>query len=128
MSHKTILGGVAAAAVGLSMLGGAVPASAATTTTFVPAGQSSYDGHHRGHHNTKCWDVEFFKHRGHWDVTWKDRWGWHREHARSFRGAVNELFDHCDRIVDRDRDRDRGHKGDYRDKYDRDHWSDKYDD
>ena len=120
MSHKTILGGFAAAAVGLSMLGGALPASATTTTSFAPAGQSSFD--HRDHHKNKCWDVDFFRHRGHWDVTWKDNDGWHREHARSYRDAVDELFDHCDRIVDSHR-HDRDHDKDHRD-HDRDHHRD----
>jgi hypothetical protein len=133
MSHKTILSGLAAAAVGLTMFGGVLPATAASPTTFAPTSHS--------HHSNKCWDVNFYKHRGHWHVTWRDSDGKHNERAKSFRGAVDELKDQCDRFSnhrgdDNDRDNhdrhdsdrdDREHRDDH-DKGDNDHKGDHRDD
>jgi hypothetical protein len=133
MSHK-IISGLASAAIGLAVLGGAGSAVAATPAT-VPAGHSHHD------YNV-CWNVNFYRANGEWHVRWTDDDGRHHEKARTFKGVLKEFKDECDRVVrnknyDRDhRDNDRDHKGDrdhrdndrdHKDDRDRDHKGDKDD-
>ncbi|GAA4285991.1 hypothetical protein [Georgenia daeguensis] len=142
MSHK-LISGLASAAIGLAVLGGAGTAVAATPAT-VPAGHSHHD------YNV-CWNVNFYRANGYWHVRWTDEDGRHHEKARTFKGVLKEFKDECDRVVrnknydrdhrdhrdhkgdkddhDRDRDRDRDHKRDKDDDdHDRDHRRDKDDD
>ena len=93
MSHKTTLSSFAAAVMGLSMLGGALPAAATSTISFAPTSHSDYDDD-----DNRCWDVNFYKHRDHWHVTWQDSDGKHNKQAAIFREAVDELKDECDRL------------------------------
>lgn len=93
MFYKTTLGGFAAAVVSLSMLGGAFPAAATTATFLAPTGHSDYNDADR-----KCWDVNYYKHRGHWHMTWRDSDGKHNKRAATFREAVDDLKDECDRV------------------------------
>ncbi|GAA3510954.1 hypothetical protein [Georgenia daeguensis] len=111
MGH-TILSRFSAAAAGLSMMSGAFPAAAASPAT-VPASHSSYD---REHSQNDCWDANFYKHRNHWHVTWEDSDGTHNKRAQSYRDAVGQFADNCDRYSShrdhenvRDRGRDKEH-------------------
>jgi hypothetical protein len=92
-SCRTIVSGFAAATVGLSMLSGALPAAATSTTSFAPTSQSS------GHDDDNwCWDVDFYKRGDYWFVTWRDLDGKHKVGAGSFRDVVDKLKDECDRV------------------------------
>ncbi|MCK6209710.1 hypothetical protein KZX45_04030 [Georgenia sp. EYE_87] len=118
MSHK-LISGIASAAIGLAVLGGAGTAVAATPT-IVPA-----HGYHDNYN--VCWNVNFYRANGYWHVRWTDDDGRHHEKSRTFKGVLKEFKDECDRVV-RNKNYDRDHRDrDHRDRdHDRDH--DKKDD